>query len=176
MFHCGNGHLGTRTLQATARSHGLRLTNDLPCESCIVATGRRRVHIARRHARRHRRRLYCWTSRGRLRLRMMGHGTWLCLSIVFREGARSTACAPRLTSSRTFKYSSPTSASRSGLRMDNTGENTSRRFVPFCDNNSIRREYTAPHTGQNKAPVDALARANRRPLCSSGHSTPFSFS
>ncbi|CAN0421808.1 unnamed protein product, partial [Pylaiella littoralis] len=42
------------------------------------------------------------------------------------------------------------------FRMDNAGENTSRRFVTFCDENAIRREYTAPHTGQQNAPVESL--------------------
>lgn len=42
------------------------------------------------------------------------------------------------------------------LRMDNAGENTSRRFVVFGDHNSIRRKYTASHTGQKKTPVESL--------------------
>lgn len=42
------------------------------------------------------------------------------------------------------------------FRIDSAGENTSRRFVTFYDENYIRREYTVPHTRQKNAPVESL--------------------
>ena len=155
-FHAGNGHLGERSLRATTNQQNLRLSNSLlPCESCISATGRRALCPPRT------------TSRATAPLESVFVDTAGPFQLS-HGGARYLVAFVDNFSRRGNVYGMPTKADTVDflqkfiadvgapqcLRMDNAGENTSHRFAS-CDARGIRREYNAPHTGQQNAPVES---------------------